>query len=201
MVRRFAHFGRAEGAAAPSASARTTPTVTVYDVADQKAALRKLAKLAREASVHPDIVHAARVITSDCPGRDDLCEVEAIFNAVKYGDYRVPALKNGMRYVSDPRYADFFISPSRALRECELGACADDCDGHAAFTCALLGAVGFETALRAWGRTEDEFVHVYTVVAVPKKNPTDVVGLDTTVHDSFVGWQPSPGFGFDEWVT
>lgn len=168
--------------------------VKVRTVDSQVEALRELAKVARAATIDPLVVQTARQITADCPSRDAECELEAIFNAVKYGDPRVERLARGVRYVSDPRFADLFSTPRRLLEQCADGACAGDCDDHSALVCALTGALGFVTALRAWGpRERDELVHVYAIAGLPKNNPSRWVGLDTTSPDSFVGWEPPRG--------
>lgn len=153
------------------------------------------------AILHPEVHVAARAITQDCPARDDRCELEAIFRAVKHGDARVPGMGKGFRYVADPVISDYFVSAFHNLRFCKKGACAGDCDDHAALVAALAGSVGFRVGLRAYGKTNEEsFSHVYAVAKLPKRQPTSVVGLDSTVPDSFVGWEPPPGRVLTAWV-
>ncbi len=168
--------------------------VSILEVADQKAALRELAKLVEKSTVDPLVRNAALVITGDCDARDDECEVHAVFNAVKTGDDRIKGLEKGLRYMSDPRWADFFSSPARTLHQLGAGINGGDCDDHAALLAALLGSLGFITGLRAWGKTKDEFTHVYAVVAMPKLSPTELIALDTTVEESEPGWEPPKGF-------
>lgn len=185
--------------------------VSVLEVADQKAALRKLAALVEKSTVDPLVRNAALAITSDCDQRDDECEVRAVFDAVKHGDDRVQGLEHGLKYMSDPRWADFFSSPSRTLKQLSAGYNGEDCDGHSALIAALLGSLGFVTGLRAWGRSKGDYTHVYAVVALPKIPPAadevggyrgfgrsqaqiELVGLDTTVDESEVGWEPEGGF-------
>lgn len=169
--------------------------VSVYSVADQKKALQALAELVEQSTIDPLVRNAAIALTSDCDSRDDECEIHAIFNAVKTGDDRVKGLEKGLKYMSDPRWADFFSSPARTLRQLGAGLSAGDCDDHAALICGLLGALGFVTALRAWGRKgNDEYDHVYAMVGFPKINPTELLGLDTTVEESEPGWEPPGGF-------
>lgn len=186
--------------------------------AGQKEALRQLAMLVEKDTINPVVVKAARAIISDCPARDDMCEVTAIFDAVKKGDSRVKGLARGHRYVTDPRIADFFVSPSKTLEMCSDGACGGDCDEAAALQAALLGACGFVSGLKAWGVAPKRdgkrppLSHVYCVVRLPKKSGDfsgfsgvhrlsgfgrynealgcEEVGLDTTVADSSVGWEP-----------
>lgn len=174
--------------------------LSLLEVGDQKEALQKLAEQTQRSVVQPTIRHAAMVITSDCPGRDDLCELEAIFNAVKHGDPRVKGLERGVRYVADPRWADFFTAPHRTLQMCRRGSCAGDCDDQASLIAALAGAIGFKVGLRAWGPKAGDFVHVYAVATTPKRKPSKVFGMDTTVPDSYVGWEPPGGHTLTAWL-
>lgn len=154
-----------------------------------------LRDLTQKSIIDPLVRRTAMQIIQGCEARDDKCELEAIFNAVKYGDPNVPLLKTGLKYVADPNWYDYFVAPNRMLSECGKGACAGDCDDHASLICALAGSIGFKVGLRAWGKAnEDDYVHVYAVAALPKRPPyTLVVGLDTTVPESYVGWEPPKG--------
>lgn len=169
-------------------------------MATQKEALTQLAELAQRSTLHPLVRETAIRLTADCTSRDDGCELDAIFNAVKHGDHRVAALRNGVRYVADPRWADHFTAPYRMLQQCARGACAGDCDDHAALIVALAGALGFKVGLRVWGETASNFVHVYAVAGLPKRDPREVVGLDTTVPESNVGWEPPNGAVLTAWL-
>jgi hypothetical protein len=166
---------------------------------DQREALRLLAGLTQRAITSPTVVTVARKITNNLRSRDDEGEIRAIWKAIKYGNKDVKGLERGVRYVSDPLPADFFQSPIRTLKSCKLGACAEDCDGHAALAAALAGALGFHVGLRAWGpKSSQEYEHVYACVALPKLNPPsnarEWIGLDTTLEDSAgFGWDPSSG--------
>lgn len=182
--------------------------VSVLEVPNQKSALKELAKLVEKSTVDPLVRNAALAITSDCSDRDDECEVQAIFNAVKHGDDRVKGLERGLKYMSDPRWADFFSSPGRTLRQLGAGINGGDCDDHAALIAALLGSLGFIVGLRVWGKQKGDYTHVYAVVALPKvpseahssgfagfgSSSPELVALDTTVEESEVGWEPPGGF-------
>ena len=176
--------------------------VRVFEVANQKKALEELAKLVEKSTVDPLVRNAALSLTSDVDQRDDMGEVQAIFNAVKHGDDRVAGLERGLKYMSDPQWADFFTSPARLIKQmaADPRLAAEDCDGHAALQCALLGSLGFVVGLRAWGRKKDEYTHVYAVVGMPKLGPTEFVGLDTTVDESEVGWEPPKGHALTAWL-
>ena len=176
----------------------------VREVADQREALRILARMTRTGIGSPSIVNVARKLTNDCKSRDDRCELEAIFAAVRDGNKNVAALKKGLRYVSDPLPVDFFQGPARILKSCKLGACGGDCDEHGALVAALCGALGFHVGLRAWGssrKPKGEFEHVYACVGFPKQNPPENprawLGMDTTEAEAFVGWDPPDG----HWMT
>lgn len=169
----------------------------------QKAVLRELAQLAYRNVAAPKIQLAAKQLTTDCPARDDACELQAIYKAIKYGDPRVEGLAKGLRYVSDPRRVDLFIAPNRLMEMCEAGGCGGDCDDHAALIATLCAAIGFKVGLRAWGPSSaqnGELTHVYAVVQVPKRNPTEVLGMDTTVEQADVGWEPDHGHVITAWV-
>lgn len=170
----------------------------VTTVRSQIEALEKLAGQVRRASIKPRVVLAARMITAGCPARDDRCELDAIYRAVKSGDSRVPGLANGVRYVSDPQAADWFAGPAKLLQMCTVGACAGDCDEVSGLIAALAAALGFSVGLRVWGpANSSEYQHVYACVAVPKlKPPSDPrkwLAMDTTVEEAYVGWDPPRG--------
>jgi len=174
----------------------------VRDVSSQKQALALLAQVTRRATTNPAVVHLARQIVQDCPARDDECELQAIYNAVKHGDKRIKSLAKGVRYVSDPIDADFFISPQKLIAACQNGACSGDCDDQSALCAALAGAVGFRTGLRAWGpKGSKNYEHVYSCVGFgklkPSDNPREWLGMDTTVDYANVGWDPPSG----RWLT
>lgn len=152
--------------------------------------------------LHPRVRKAAFQVITDCKSRDDLCELRAIYNAVKNGDERVAGLEKGLKYVADPLGSDYFIAPHRMLEWCEDGACAEDCDSHAMLITAMAGAVGFHVGLRAWGNLKRKgFQHVYGVVHFPKREPYQKeIALDTTVPEAEVGWQPPRGRIDTKWI-
>lgn len=97
------------------------------EVRTQADALRVLAELTLAGSLDPYVRAAALRLTNHLPNKDEMGEIEAIFNAVKYGDPRIPGLERGVRYVSDGRWADHFTAPKRLLQMCRDGMCAEDC--------------------------------------------------------------------------
>lgn len=182
-----------------------TPRVSFADVPDQKQALLMLADNTKKVWEGPnsyELLVAARAITEDCEARDDECELEAIFNAVKHGTDKVDWLNKGVRYVLDARSIDQFVGPAALMNMCKRGACAGDCDDVSALICALAGSLGFKVGLYAWGPTDaEDFEHVLAVAQIPKSNPSEVVAMDTTVEDAYIGWHPPPGKYLLVWLN
>ena len=187
----------------------------LLDLSTQKEALQKLAELTQRATINPLVRNTALKIVRGVDSRDDVGELDAIFNAVKYGDPAVAPLAEGFKYVADPRFADYFASPVDNINQCLKGACGGDCDDHAGLICALAGSIGFGTGLRAYGPPDtDGYSHVYAVALLPKR-PTPVygahgdvvgfkykraVGMDTTVDHSKLGWEPPRGNVLTAWI-
>ncbi len=186
--------------------------LTEKTVSSPDQALRELGRMVHRAVLKdPRIRLAALSITRECDSRDDLCELEAIYGAVKHGTDTVDALRNGYRYVADPNIADYFVSPTRTLEFCEAGMCGGDCDDHTMLVAALANSIGFTVGMRAYARSERApFSHVYAVAIVPKRGPftkaaydngqIQAVGLDTTVPSARVGWEPPRGRVRTHWI-
>ena len=128
------------------------------------------------------------------PAAQVLRRFRLVFNAVKTGTNKVRSLRRGVRYVNDPVRRDLFKRPDRLLTFCEEGACAGDCDDQAMLVTALLLNLGFHAGLRIFKPDgAKSFEHIYAVVQLPKLNPKNWVGLDTTVPHATVGWEPEGG--------
>lgn len=170
---------------------------------DQEASLKTLAELALRGSISPLVRTTALKIVRDCGSREDACELQAVYDAVKRGDPGVAPLRNGFKYVADSRFADYFTSPADSLSACLRGACGGDCDDHTALICALLGSLGWRCGLRAWGRRgEGVYSHVYAVALFPKRPPwTQVIGMDTTVPEFNAGDEPPRGDVMTAWLS
>jgi hypothetical protein len=173
-------------------------SVKFKDVDNTEDALKSIVQLMVKGSTDETIRQVALALTRDCDSRDDLCEVTMIFEAVKHGDSRVPALRNGIRYLADPRYTDWYQAATKTL---QLG--AGDCDDQTILVGALLTSIGFLAGARAWGKKPGDYTHVYPVVALPKNGPAPEnyfgTGLDTTVPQSDVGWEPRGGYILTAW--
>lgn len=183
------------------ARSTTTATTTIKDYSSQAASLKRLAELTQKNSIKPLVRNTALRIRAECKGREDFCELKAVFDTVKYGNPNVAPFVNGFAYVADPRFADYFTAPEDTINNCLRGACGGDCDDHTALVAALCASLGFKVGLRAWGRDSRGFSHVYPVVMFPKRPPFDrVLGMDTTVEESKVGWEPPKGNILTAWL-
>jgi hypothetical protein len=183
------------------------PSARLVDVTSQRQALVKIAELIRSGSIDRRIIVAAKTITRDCDARDDLCELEAIFKAVKEGDARIPWLRRGVRYVADSYSFDVYNGVGSLIDLCSSGACGGDCDDHTILVGALAASLGFRVGARAFGKgsdQSDDYQHVYPVAAIPKSGPWPRNyfghGMDTTVPRSYVGWEPEGGHIMTAWV-
>lgn len=177
----------------------------VERIGDQKAALRRICQLIADGSISPPVRRVALLLTRECKGRDDLCELHAIYDGLKNGTETVPGLSRGFRYVADPQAVDFFTSAPKSLALCEEGACGGDCDDATILIGALCASLGYTVGARAYGgSTDDGYTHIYPVVAVPKRGPwpKGYTGhpMDITVEDAEVGWEPKKGHKLTYWV-
>ena len=174
-----------------------------FEIENQRQALVILADTCMK-SVSTEIIwRTARQIVAQCPAKNDLCEIKAVFDAIKTGTPLVPCLRRGVRYCQENPAEDQFVAPHRLLAECENGACTGDCDCTAGLVAALLSSLGFTVGLRAWGRPGADLDHVYAVVKVPKgddRRVARVLALDTTVESSYVGWEPATGYTVTAWL-
>jgi hypothetical protein len=176
--------------------------VRYADVSSPTAALKVMAKMVQAAMTDPTVYKAARAIVADVDARDDKGELQAIFDAVKTGTDNVQGLERGVRYVADPLDVDTYTAPAALLRACAQGACAEDCDGTAMMLAALSGSIGFTVGLRAFTprRNSTDYEHIYAVAMLSKKQPTTVLGMDTTVPSSYLGWEPGGGSVLTAWL-
>jgi hypothetical protein len=182
-----------------------TARVRLEDVTSQRDALEKIARLIRSGSIDPRIQQAAKALTRSCDARDDLCELQAIYDAVKEGSSAVSWLRDGMRYVADSYSFDVFNTVNSIIRQCSTGACAGDCDDQTILVGSLAAALGFKTGARAWGKgTAGDYQHVYPVACVPKAGPWPRnyfgTALDTTVPRFNVGDEPEGGHIMTAWI-
>lgn len=176
----------------------------INDAGSQKDSLRILAELCQRSIINEPIVRSTALqVVSGCASRDDRCELESIYNAIKFGSKNSDALRHGLKYVADPRWADYFVAPHNTLKMCLEGSNGGDCDDHSGLNAALAGALGFRVGFRAWGPSKDpsgEYVHVYAVAGYPKRDPKQVLAMDTTVDEAKLGWEPPYGHVMTAWL-
>lgn len=188
---RFRGFGYSE--TKPSPLAEVAIGSRILMLPDQREALKQLRDLVQPFVADPLVNEIALKGVGSCPSRDDLCELEALFYLVKYGRPDVPGFERGFKYVADPNWADKFTTPRKIIENLRSGINGGDCDDHAALMCALGGSIGFTMGLLAYGPPgSDGYSHVFAVAMFPKRDGAQLVGLDTTVAESVVGWLP-PG--------
>lgn len=118
-----------------------------------------------------------------CPARDDVCEAKAIYDwtssHIRYtGDTGAHALHAG----GPVEAVDEFQSAPRTV-EFKGG----DCDDHAVLNATLAIKNGFPAKFRITSNTGDSWDHIYTMVGIPKLNPSRWIALDTTLGDPGTG--------------
>lgn len=188
--------------------------LTPIEAPSQEDSLEVMAALVDSDSMNLVLQGLARALTKNCPARNDWCELTAIYNGVKNGrsDLGAYGLLNGLRYLADARTGadgsetDVFFKPSRLIAMLQKGENGADCDDQSMLVAALAKNCGFRVGLRAYGEGDvaGGYEHVYPIALIPKRGPwkTDsqgrideslIVGMDTTVPQARVGWQPPAG--------
>lgn len=182
------------------------PKLTFQSAATQRDAMVLAYKLAtdslRDPAGGPLVRETAIRMVRNCKGRDDMCEIQAVFTAIRDGDRGVPGFEKGMKYMTDPEMwsadgqdvIDHYTTPDRMIEECMRGVCAEDCDGmSASLPIALLMSLGWKCAAAIFKPNGAKyFEHIYTLVGYPKLDPEKVIAFDTTVsHD--MGWEATGG--------
>lgn len=173
----------------PAATVATTSRILTLD--NQRAALLQLRDLVQPSVVDPLVREVALQAISPCGSRNDICELQAIFDLVKNGRPDIFGFERGFKYVADPNWSDLFTAPRKIIELLRSGINGGDCDDHAGLICALGGSVGFTMGLLAYGPPgADGYTHVLAVAKFPKRDGQQLVGMDTTVDKSSVGWLP-----------
>jgi len=98
---------------------------------------------------------AERIVKS-VPDRNELREIEAIFDFVR----------RSLRYTKDPRGTEFVQKPDILLTQIEYGDTPGaDCDDYTVLALSLLRSIGYQTLIRIAGYTQNgPFSHVYGMV-------------------------------------
>lgn len=158
----------------------------LVDFTTQKQTLRELSRLTKASLIHPRVHTAAIIIADSCKARKDLCELRAIYDAVRDGTPDVPGLEKGIKYMADPSTHDYWVAPHRLLQQCEEGACAEDCESQAMMVAALAASIGFAVGLRAWGSPKrDGYQHLFGLAKYPKVPPEEIRNGDVALQEAF----------------
>lgn len=124
---------------------------------------------------------ATRIIRQ-CKSRDNVCEANAIYEAVRghvryIGD--VAPIKFPDSEGGDIEPIDFFQS---ARRTWDMG--AGDCDDHVTLIASLLSVVGIPARLRVTAPDKrSDWGHIYPIAGFPVESPSKWVALDTTLEN------------------
>ncbi len=106
-------------------------------------------------------------VTSACPARDDMCELNAIYTFTK----------RNTRYTGDITNKDTFQTAWRTMQMA-----GGDCDDHAVLNAVLAMENGFFTKFRITSNTGASWDHIYCLAGVRSKtSPNSWVALDTTL--------------------
>lgn len=120
-------------------------------------------------------------VTRNCPPRNDMCELRAIFQFVGGWTGQRPQV----RYTGDIVGKDTYQS---ALKTLQIG--GGDCDDAAALLAVLAMENGFKTKFRITSNTGASWDHIYTMASIPKHDPKHWVALDTTLGPTKFNIEP-----------
>ncbi len=156
----------------------------------------------------PLVLWVARAMVSDCPSRDEGCELASLYSKVKNGPIPIPIydeakqqvvnvmqVKGGLRFVEDPLGIDNYPSAGKTLEWLSQGVNGEDCDGHSIFVCSLAMALAYMTGVVIVSRDGRNYTHIFPVVAVPKLEPTQWISMDTSWPQADLGWWPTEAYG------
>lgn len=140
-------------------------------------------KLIEKSVMDPDMRSLYAQITAKCPERDDMCELKAIYKAVKKkvrytGDVAPIKMSNG-----DVEGIDLYQS---AKRTWQIG--AGDCDDQAILISTLVALGGITPRLRVTAADKaGDWEHIYPVALIPRNAPTHSVPVDATLPGNRFG--------------
>lgn len=115
------------------------------------------------------------LVTRACPARNDMCELQAIYDFI---------VRN-CRYTGDITFKDTFQS---GLRTLQFG--GGDCDDHSGLGAVLCMENGFQCKWRITSNTGATWDHIYLMAGVPKLRPARWIALDTTLGPGRFAQQP-----------
>lgn len=148
---------------------------TVHTLEDRVRILRRLVWAPEGGLRDPLMRRLGLAVTNGVKARDDMGELEAIFDFV---------VKN-VRYSGDIAGKDTFQT---ALRTLQFG--AGDCDDNAVCCAALAMENGFESKFRITSNQGTSWDHILAMAAIPKHKPSKWIALDTTLGPGRFGRQP-----------
>jgi|SRR3972149_180425 len=140
----------------------------------------KMRDIIRESSKNPYVRKWAEKIVEGVQDRDEIGEVEGLFDFVQ--------MKT--RYAHDPKGTEFIQTPPYILKHIELGDKPSlDCDDYTVLGLSLARSLGYPTLIRITGYKDDgKFSHVYGLVKIRGKWVT----FDAVRKDQKLGWK-APG--------
>jgi transglutaminase-like putative cysteine protease len=117
-------------------------------------------------------------ITRHCKSRDNMCEAQAIYSAVR----------KHVRYTGDVgpiKFPDGTVEPidyfQSAKRTWDMG--MGDCDDHVALIAVLLSVIGITARLRVTAPSKrGDWEHIYPIAGLPAHSPRKWYALDTTLE-------------------
>jgi len=118
------------------------------------AKVRKIRALVEQAKRDPWFRARAAAIVRHVPERDQVGEVEAVWQWVR----------EHVRYLRDPWSPDgleVFTTPRRLLEDASRGVAAEDCDGHVILASALIETIGYPTRYRIGGVSPEHWRHIW----------------------------------------
>jgi hypothetical protein len=134
----------------------------------------------------------------ECPERDDMCDLRAIFDGYK----------SNFRYTPDIRDLDTFLTLRRQWLLgggnpdgdiSKGGLFLGDCDDATIGICSLCLHANFRVGAKVISPNGKEFVHIYPLVEFPRNPKRGLAGtdegprrvfMDATVRSSTLGWEP-----------
>ena len=114
-------------------------------------------------------------VTRGCRARDDVCELQSIYDFVR----------RNVRYTGDISMKDTFQSAWRTFQMA-----GGDCDDHVTANAVLAAVNGFQSKARITSNTGASWDHIYCLVGVPKHAPRKWMILDTTLPGNRFNQQP-----------
>jgi Transglutaminase-like superfamily len=143
------------------------------------------AVMGNEGVANPEIRRQALAIVQNVPSRDQQGEIAAILQWVK----------SNIAFRGE--YAETVQTPLVTLQ-----LRAGDCDDQSSLMAALLGSLGYKTRFKTVAADPSApwaFSHVY--IEIFHRKSGQWISLDSTVPQSYPGWQPPKIFRAKEWRT